>query len=234
MTDLNKLQEEIQRIRGRYDIAVSNAKRARSDIRKSKAEQRNTEKAKVIIQTVAQKTQEQLEYRISELVTLAMKSIFPEPYEMHLDFVKKRDKTEAEITFSKDGGEKINPMNASGGGVVDVAAFALRVTLWSLQNPKSRNVIILDEPFRFLSTDLQPKAGELLKEISERLGIQFIIITHEEELVESADKVFTVRQKKGVSVVKTSGPDLWHSLYRNLSEDEKEQIYKNKKHKVMK
>ena len=92
-------------------------------------------------------------------------------------------------------------MDASGGGAVDVAAFALRVASWSMQHPRSRATIILDEPMRFLSTDLQPKASEMLKQLSEKLGLQFIIITHEEELADEADKVFEIRQRKGVSEV---------------------------------
>jgi DNA repair exonuclease SbcCD ATPase subunit len=93
----------------------------------------------------------------------------------------------------KDG-EEIDPMTASGGGVVHVASFALRIAMWSLQRPRPRETILLDEPFHFLSRDLQPKASELLKVISKRLGIQFVIVTHDDSLTEAADKVFEVKQ----------------------------------------
>lgn len=43
----------------------------------------------------------------------------------------------------------------------------------------------------------------MIKEISNKLGIQFIIVTHEETLTEAADKVFEVSiNRKGRSVVK--------------------------------
>jgi len=99
-------------------------------------------------------------------------------------------------------GVRMNPSADSGGGAVDVAAFALRLSLWSLQNPRSRNTIILDEPFRFLSKDLHHKAGELLKQISETLGIQLIIVTHEKELQQYANKVFTVDMVDKISYVR--------------------------------
>ncbi|KKK86498.1 hypothetical protein LCGC14_2762610, partial [marine sediment metagenome] len=70
-------------------------------------------------------------------------------------------------------------------------------------SPKSRNVILLDEPLKNLSQNMQDKASMMLKELSNRLGIQFIIVTHEDTLTEYADRVFRVRQsKKGVSYVK--------------------------------
>jgi DNA repair exonuclease SbcCD ATPase subunit len=64
-------------------------------------------------------------------------------------------------------------------------------------------VIILDEPFRFLSKDLYPKAGEILKRLSEHLKLQILMVTHNEDIIESSHRVFTVTQdrKTGVSKV---------------------------------
>jgi DNA repair exonuclease SbcCD ATPase subunit len=54
----------------------------------------------------------------------------------------------------------------------------------------------LDEPFKNLSKDLQSKAGEILKLLSQKLGIQIIMITHEQELMEIADKTFEIQKVK--------------------------------------
>jgi len=67
----------------------------------------------------------------------------------------------------------------------------------------SDNVIILDEPFRFLSKDLQPRAGEIMRELSHRLNIQFIMVTHAKEMIEISDRVFEVSQIDGISKVVT-------------------------------
>lgn len=157
-------------------------------------------KAQAILQKVAQLTQQELEYHISEIVSLALKSIFSDPYEFQLDFVQRRNKTEADIWFSRDD-ERIHPLTASGGGAVDVAAFALRIALWRLRTPRTRNTLVLDEPFRFLSADLLPKASELLKGLSDKLGLQIIMITHSEELTDAADRTFKVSQRNRVSKV---------------------------------
>jgi DNA repair exonuclease SbcCD ATPase subunit len=157
-----------------------------------------SEKAQAIIQRVAKNTQSQLEYHISDMVTIAMDTIFTEPYKFKVGFVLKRNKTECVLSFERDG-ELIDPLSASGGGVVDVASFALRIALWTLQAPKSRNTIVLDESFKFVSKDLLPRVGELLTELSNKLNLQFIVVTHLDELIECADKVFEIKLKKGVS-----------------------------------
>lgn len=156
------------------------------------------ELAQAFIQKVAKETQEQLRYQISDIVQLALDAVFPGEYEFTVNFEIKRNKTEASLSFMKDGKE-VDPMSASGGGVVDLAAFALRISAWSLGN--SNNVIVLDEPFRFLSKDLQPRAGEIMKQLSHRLNIQFIMVTHAKEMIEISDRVFEVSQIDGVSKV---------------------------------
>lgn len=163
-----------------------------------KKEKEATEQAQKILQLVAKQTQEQIIIHISGIVTLALNSIFDEPYEFKLDFIEKRGKTEAEMYFLKDG-KKIDPMTASGGGVVDISAMALRVALWSLSNKS--NTIIMDEPMKFISKNYIEKATEMLKMLSEKLKIQFLIVTHINELKEKADKIFEVKINKGVSSI---------------------------------
>lgn len=171
-------------------------------IRKDKKYQKNLEKAHEILKQVGLQTQQQLIYHISDVTSVALESVFDEPYRLVLDFVERRNKNECDILFEKNG-EKIDPMLASGGGVVDLAAFALRIASWSMQIPKTRSIIILDEPFKHLSKNLHARASEMIKLLADRLGIQFIIITHSEVLSTSADKTFEVTQRKGISRIKT-------------------------------
>lgn len=157
--------------------------------------------AQSIIQGAAKLTQQQLEYRISELATLALKTVFPDPYALTVSFEEKRGRTECEILLKRDGEEGVRPMEACGHGVLDVAGLALRLSLWSLKRPRSAPVFILDEPFKNVSRDYQPQVAALLKELSSRMGIQFIIVTHEEEIADNADKIFRVTFSKSGSTV---------------------------------
>ena len=111
-----------------------------------------------------------------------------------------RGTTECHLQYERNG-NLIKPMDASGGGTIDIALFALRLGSWSLSQPRSRPVIILDEPFRFVSRDKMPLAGQMLKETSEQLGLQIILITHIAELIEWSDKVFETSIKNEVTSI---------------------------------
>lgn len=171
-------------------------------IKAYKADMDLSHKALAILQKVGQETQQALEYRISELVNLALTAVFDEPYTLKPKFEVKRGQTECRLVFEKDG-QEYNPIDAAGGGVVDIAAFALRLTCLTLIKPKPRRLLILDEPFRFLSSDLQPKASDMLKELSTRLGIQVIMVTHNSELIQNADRIFTVSRRGDESIITT-------------------------------
>ena len=160
------------------------------------------EKAQAFLQKVAQDTQEQLKIHVEDIVQLALDAIFPDKYIFEIQFNTAYGKTTAELVFiSKQSGHIVDPMIASGGGVVDVCSFALRLACWTLSRGIDK-VIILDEPFRFLSKNLQERAGMLLKELSGKLGIQIILTTHLDALIDAADKTINVRlDKQGVSQI---------------------------------
>lgn len=197
---INELKSVLNQKIGQKDLLQSRLKELKSDQKLKRSQILDIESAQVIIQAVAKDTQNQITEYISDIVSMALKAVFDDPYIFNIEFVEKRGKTEAEISFIRDG-EKLNPIAGSGGGAVDVASFALRVALWTLQKHRTSNTIILDEPMKWLDKTLIYKAGEMLKMLSEKLNIQFIIVTHIQELIESADKVFNIKIKKGVSYV---------------------------------
>jgi len=154
----------------------------------------SVEKAQALIQQVAKETQESLKFHLEDIVQLAIDAVFPGEYDFKVNFEIKRGKTEAQLTFLRNG-VSIDPQDSSGGGVSDVCSFALRLAVWSLG--RTRKFIVLDEPFRLLSRDLRPKASEMLKKLSKRLKLQVVIVSHEENLVEIADKLFSVKLREG-------------------------------------
>ncbi len=199
MNELDAIHSTLQRKAGRRDQLASELTATSTRLKTLTQEQEDITRSLEIIQCVAKLTQQQLEIHISELVSLALEAVFPNPYKMVLKFETRRNRSEADLLLQDENGNLLNPMEAVGGGVVDVAAFALRVALWSLKRPKPRPVMVMDEPFRFLSSDLQDRASKMLKEISDKLGIQFLIVTHEENLLKAGDRVFDIKLNGGVS-----------------------------------
>lgn len=199
---LEDIRGKLNRYKGQRDQLRKQLDFIRSEQIREKRRLHQHEEALEIVRSIAIQTQQQLSYHISDIASLALNGIFPDPYYLQVEFVQRRNKTECDLYFVRNE-EKIDPLTASGGGAVDVASFALRIASWSMQSPRTRNVIILDEPFKHLSEDLLPLAGEVLREISDKLHLQFIIITHSEELMDCADRVFKVSMKGGKSNVIT-------------------------------
>ena len=174
-----------------------------SEISTKEKELQLHEKAREVIKEVGLKTQKELQFHISNITSMALSSVFDQPYELSVEFVQRRNKTECDLFFERDG-FKCEPKNASGGGAVDVAAFALRIASWSMQTPHSRNVMILDEPFKHLKGEqANLRVLNMINEISRRLNIQIIMVSDErisrEDIEEKADKVFEVNIKRGIS-----------------------------------
>lgn len=197
---IKKLRNKLEQLKGERTQLYRIIQETKKEIRYEKRSLKFHEQAREIVKEVGLKTQQQLQYHISDITSLALESVFDDAYELKAEFVERRNKTECDLMFIRDK-SKIDPLSSSGGGAVDVAAFALRVASWSMQFPKARNVIILDEPFRFLSKDKQYKASQMIQELSNKLGIQFIIVTHEQILSEYADLRFEVKIKEGISEI---------------------------------
>lgn len=198
--EIRKLRIQLERLKGKKEQLEQSLEAAKETLKETKQEIRKHEQAIAIVKEVGLKTQQSLQYHIADTVSMALDSVFDDPYEMIVEFVQRRGKTECDLMF-KRGNQIVDPLSASGGGAVDVASFALRVASWSMQQPKTRNVLLLDEPFKNLSEGLLPKASEMLKQVSDKLGLQIIMITHSDALIESADKVFQVQNKKRRSIL---------------------------------
>jgi DNA repair exonuclease SbcCD ATPase subunit len=200
--DINTIKDLFQKCKGitfQLDKEIEQCKD-----KKEKLERRLKllEKAQAFLQKIAQETQEQLKFQIEDIVNLALETCFPGEYTFEVKFEILRGKTEAELVFlDQKTGRQVDPMEASGGGVVDLTTFALRIACFALEQGTD-NVIVLDEPFRFLSRDLQQRAGEILKTLSERMNLQVIMVSHIGEIIDVADKIFEVRKIDGVSKVK--------------------------------
>lgn len=197
---MKELRQTLERLRGKQQTLEQQLLQTQTKIKNDKRSLRKHERAREIVREVGLKTQQELQYHISDITSLALDAVFEDPYTLEAEFVERRGKTECDLWFVRNN-KRIDPIDASGGGAVDIAAFALRVASWSMQTPHSRPTIILDEPLKNLSIEYQKKGSQMLKEVSEKLGIQFIIITHESVLAEYADKQFNTKLIKKVTTV---------------------------------
>lgn len=200
-SEIQSMRSLLERRIGERNKLLNLLKKAEEESVRLTKRNRHLEKALEVIQIVAKATQQSLEFHVSNLASLALDAIYDDPYKLNLVFELRRNRSEAVITLEDSNGNVVDPMDSVGGGVVDIAALSLRISLWSLKCPRPRATIIMDEPCRFVSRDLKERAFSMIKEISERMKIQFLIVTHEEEYISKADRVFKVSKRKGKSKV---------------------------------
>jgi DNA repair exonuclease SbcCD ATPase subunit len=179
----DKLFSQVSEKRTAYKLARTQYETEKENLERAKASLAAAEQARDIIQEVAQQLQREVHHRIAGIVTLGLKTVFDNPYTFKINFEKKRGRTEAEMLFERDGVE-LDPFSSAGGGVIDVAAFALRVACLSLSKPSLRPILILDEPFKNVSKSkgYLDQIPALLEKLSEELGLRIIMVTHIEEL----------------------------------------------------
>ncbi|RKX63439.1 MAG: hypothetical protein DRP42_07630 [Tenericutes bacterium] len=156
-------------------------KRCRDKVVAGEDELDAADEAQQIVQALAETVQEEAHDRIAGVVTRCLATVFEEPYEFRIRFERARGRTEANLEFVRDG-QAINPIDSSGGGVIDVAAFALRLSCLMLARPARRRAVVLDEPFKFVSADRRGAVRAMLEQLAVDLGMQFIMVTHIDEL----------------------------------------------------
>lgn len=197
--NISELRNKLEQAKGRRQSLRTQLKNNKEKLSNLEIDVDNLLQAQLIIQKVAKETQQQLEWHISNLISLILKSIFPNPCTFSTKFIIKRGQTECVLSLIDTKENELSPLDEEGGGMVDVTSLGLRVSLCKLT--KNRNTIILDEPLKHLSHNQLLKVGLLLKKLSLKLNLQFIIITHLDELKTDADRVFEVTIKDGISNV---------------------------------
>jgi DNA repair exonuclease SbcCD ATPase subunit len=191
--NLIQYKEKLNKAVGKRDYIKKNLSETELLLKELGWSMEGLEEAQTFLQDVAQQTQNQLKFHIKDIVQLCIDNFWEGEISFDLEFDAKRGKTECSLKFVIDG-EEVSPIDAEGGGLVDISSFGLRIASWSLGN--SRNTIVLDEPFKFLSIEHRERASNMLKELSDKLSLQFIIVTHDDEITSVADKVFKVSRNR--------------------------------------
>lgn len=194
-----QLQETYDTLNGQRARLLVDKHRKKKALRKAKREKGNHLKARHVLTEVARLTQEQAKARIEKLITIAIRSVYDDrDFTFHLLSGENRNQM---IPMIKEGEDEYNPKDELGGGIIDIISFASRVILWSMENPRSLPVFILDEPFKWTGI-LMERAGLMLKQLSRELGFQVILVSHDDDLIEVCDRVWRITYRNKKSRVK--------------------------------
>lgn len=150
---------------------------------------------------------EEIKNKIEYWVTKGLQLIFENTnYIFEFDMNVQRDEMYATpMLWSVYKGQKfrMDLSDSNAGAMLEIISFVLKVICLVFYRPALSKVIIADEPFKNTSECYIPKVAEFLRELSNQLGVQIIMNTHQMEFKEVADSIFEISQSdSGESFVK--------------------------------
>ena len=163
------------------------------------------EQVQVLFTKVSEYAREQLKARIEETVTAALTAVFGEGYTFRINMRQLGNQPAAEWqVVSQYGDEEVaaSPEDARGGGITDVVSLALRLAMLEILKPRPEGPVLFDEPAKMVSAEYAGNLAYFLKQYAEKTGRQVMLVTHNPQLAEAADKSYLVTQKDGVSDVR--------------------------------
>jgi len=196
---IEAIQEEYDKLLARKTLLLVDTKERKGTVKKIRREISAHIEARDTIAKVIQLTQFKIKKSIEKIVTLAIRSVFYRPYTFHLTMKQIRNQIEY-IPSVREKGRIRDPKTEMGGGMMDVIAIAFRIVLWSIEVPRSRALIILDQPFPNCGS-LIVRTAAMAKELSQELKIQMLIITHEKKLAQIADRTWEIMNDGIKSVI---------------------------------
>ena len=186
---------------GRVSELKSGLRNNERDLEQLQRELAYTKEARDVLLVAAQVAQRTAKQKVEALVTAAIRSVYDRSFSFKLKFKQQRNKSTVEPVVI-EGDTEYNAKEDLGGGMIDIISFALRLVIWSMRTHRTRQTMILDEPMKFVGKgELLERGAQFIKNVSQRLGVQFIILTHEPQLAEIADKAWKVTHVNGKSVV---------------------------------
>jgi len=84
---LSEIRKEIERKKGQKQQVEADLDKLNNKLSELEQLIIDSEQAQIIIQTVAKETQKELQFHISDIVTLALSTIFDKPYSFEVNFV---------------------------------------------------------------------------------------------------------------------------------------------------
>lgn len=205
MNRINQIHQDFLSVKAKRNLLRENFDENKKKIEVLRTSVEDLVKARWVITEVQRLTQEKFKDKFENLISLAIQNVYDRPITFHLEFERKRNQMECSISLKEtvNGKERIfsDIEYDVGGGMIDIISFVSRIVLWNLEKPRSRNVIILDEPMKNMGK-LIDIGGQILREISHKLKFQLIIVTHDQALIEISDKAWQVEHDGNKSHIK--------------------------------
>jgi DNA repair ATPase RecN len=205
--DITTFEQSLKTLETNVIIAKQNEAMLKKDIASIKGKMssletmnQNLEKVIVILTQAATTSRDNARAHFEKIITDALQFVSQsKDYEFVIKELTGRAKASYEfyIKSTVNGVECIQkPEDANGGGFVDIISVAAKYAYLEIFNdPKIMSgTLLYDEPGKMISEQMSVKFAEYIKFLGNHYGRQTIMVTHNDNLSNVADKTFMVRK----------------------------------------
>lgn len=173
--------------RNRLTKVVADSEVARDDAAAAEA---LLEKVEILYRTVMEKSLSASFAVVEDLVSEGLATVYgSKRLQFKLDPVHKRGTFSVQPSTHDVISDVDGPTEDTfGGAVVQIEAFLLRVVF--LLQMKAVPFMVMDESFNCVSAGYLQNLAQLLRDLCRRFKIDMLLVTHQQEMTEAADKVF--------------------------------------------
>jgi DNA repair exonuclease SbcCD ATPase subunit len=197
-------EQTYNHIMAKYDMLISDIQTKDSEIEELQKQAFLLDNSKQFLVGFSEYSREKIKWKLENIVNSALNCIYQDKI-IKFKILPNKTKRGLQYDVYVETNGSLTPItDAKGGGVMDVVAISLKIAFLRLYRNHTRQVMILDEPFKYLDDQRIHLAVEWLKTISEKMGIQFLIVSHEDAIIQNSNKVYMVKQINGKSEIRLS------------------------------
>lgn len=139
---------------------------------------------------------------ISELVTSGLNHIIDDQkLVFSINQEHKNNRISMKFVLSQDGSDG-DPMLSFGGGAAVVISLILRISV--MKRMGNANLLLLDESMVALANAYVPNAARFMRELSEKTGINILMVTHNPEFIENSHQAYEITKAEKLSIRRIS------------------------------
>ncbi len=194
IAEYSKRRQKIAEDVGSLKTLTEASNRLKADIVELSKVSENMEKAAGILSSIGESRQQEAQEQIEVLVSQGLQKIFGANLSFRVaQSVKGRTPVVDFLVCTTLPNGKVREtdiLSSVGGGVAAVAGFLLRLVVLLLDKSQKSAILILDETFAHVSDAYLPALAEFLREIVDKAKVQIILVTHQQQFLEHADKAY--------------------------------------------
>ena len=196
--DITKLEKRVTDLYIKYN-SVKNSYQTTLDSLKELSEEQSKlvenktllEKSKPFIDDLIDKFSETSIKKLEDLLSLGLQRIFQDRnYRVEIKVTEKRSSKCADLYLIDSGHPFLMRDSCVAGGILVVVGFLIQA--FYVANLDIAKILFLDEALSNISTQYLDNFFAFVKELSVKIGLTVILITHDTRFLEYADRIYKV------------------------------------------